>query len=145
MTTQGGDVEGNSGLRLLIDEVRRAPDRVVLPFLRSLRSRRHDVATVLDGRSLRVEVVLVGERRHVYRVVFAPSGHVELAGAYGFDPHLRFEGTPERLFGVLLGTLDTFSAVYDEVLTLYFPPDELVHYPRVRRLLAEQVEVCPSR
>lgn len=138
-------MERDSGLRLLIEEVRRSPDQVVLPFLGALRNRRAEIAAVLDGRSLRVEVVLVGERRRTYRLVFTPSGHVELTGAYGFDPHIRFEGTPERLFGILLGKLDTFSAVYDEVLTLYFPPDELVHYPRIRRLLAQQVEVCPSR
>ncbi|HVF74944.1 MAG TPA: hypothetical protein VM938_07830 [Acidimicrobiales bacterium] len=137
--------EKDGSLRLLIEELRRAPDGMVLPFLSALRNRRGDIATVLDGRSLRVEVVIVGERRHTYRLVFTAAGHVELAGSYGFDPHIRFEGTPDRLFGVLLGTLDTFSAVYDQVLTLYFPPDELVHYPRIRRLLATQVEVCPSR
>jgi len=138
-------VQGDSGLRLLIEEVRQAPNAVVLPFLAALRARRDDIAALLGGRSLRVEVVLVGERRHTYRIVFTPSGHVELTGAYGFDPHLRFEGTADRLFGLLLGTLDTFSAVYDEVLTLYFPPDELIHYPRIRRLLAQQLEACPSR
>lgn len=138
-------MQGDSGLRLLIEEVRQAPNAVVLPFLAALRARRDDIAALLGGRSLRVEVVLVGERRHTYRIVFTPSGHVELTGAYGFDPHLRFEGTADRLFGLLLGTLDTFSAVYDEVLTLYFPPDELIHYPRIRRLLAQQLEACPSR
>ena len=137
-------VKGDNRLRSLIEEVHDAPDRVLLPFLGSLRSRREDIAKVLDGRSLRIELVLRGRRRQTYRVVFAPTGHVELTGAYGFDPHIRFDGTPERLFGLLLGTLDTFTAVYDQVLTLYFPPDELVHYPKIRRLLAEQVRGCPT-
>lgn len=137
-------MDPNSRLRAVIEEVRRAPDGVVLPFLGRLRERRDDLAKLLDGQSLRVEVVMVGEQRYTYRIVFTPAGHVELTGPYGFDPHLRFEGTPDRLFGVLLGSLDTFTAVYDQVLTLYFPPDELVHYPRVRRLLAEEVEACPS-
>lgn len=137
-------METESRLRAVIEDVRRAPDEVVLPFLRGLRARRRDIAGLLGGRSLRVEVVLLGSGRRTYRIVFTPSGDVQLSGPYGFDPHVRFEGTPERLFGVLLGRLDTFTAVYDRVLTLYFPPDQLVHYPRIRRLLAQEVEECPA-
>jgi hypothetical protein len=137
-------VERDSRLRSVIEEVWRTPDAVVLPFLGRLRERRDDISRLLNGRSLRVEVVVVGTRRHTYRIVFTPAGHVELTGSYGFDPHLRFEGTPDRLVGLVHGSLDTFSAVYDQVLTLYFPPDELMHYPPVRRLLAEQLETCPS-
>lgn len=137
-------MDRDNRLRSVIDEVWRAPDRVVLPFLGRLRERREDIARALSGRSLRVEVVVVGERRHTFRIVFTPAGHVELTGSYGFDPHLRFEGTPDRLIGLVYGSLDTFTAVYDQVLTLYFPPDQLLHYPPVRRLLAEQLEACPS-
>lgn len=138
-------MERDTRLRSVIEEVWRAPDGVVLPFLGRLRERRDDISRLLNGRSLRVEVVVVvAARRHTYRIVFTPAGHVELTGSYGFDPHLRFEGTPDRLVGLVYGSLDTFSAVYDQVLTLYFPPDELLHYPPVRRLLAEQLEACPS-
>lgn len=137
-------MESDNRLRVLVEEVHRAPDDVVLPFLARLRNRRADIATLLGGRSLRVEVVLVAARRRTYRIVFTPAGHVELAGPYGFDPHVRFEGTADRLLGVLTGRLDTFTAVYDQVLTLYFPPEQLVHYPRLRRLLAEQLDECPA-
>src|SRR5919109_4827242 len=115
----------------------RAPDAVLLPFLSGLRARRDDLARVLDGRSLRSEVVLVSaERRVVYRIVFTAAGHVELTGAYGFDPHLRFEGDAAQLLGVVLGAVSTFDAVYAGLLTLHAPPNELGHYPGVRRLLA---------
>lgn len=137
-------VDPSSRLRWLMEELRSAPDPVILPFLGRLRERREDIAKTLDGRSLRAEIILVGERRHTYRIVFTPSGHVELTGPYGFDPHLRFEGTPDRLVGLVLGTLDTFTAVYDQVLTLYFPPAELLHYPGIRRLLAEELSVCAA-
>ena len=137
-------VDPNSRLRWLMEELRSSPDPVVLPFLGRLRSRRDDIAKTLDGRSLRAEIVLLGERRHTYRIVFTPAGHVELTGPYGFDPHLRFEGTPDRLVGLVLGSLDTFTAVYDQVLTLYFPPAELLHYPGIRRLLAEELAECAA-
>lgn len=135
-------VEPNSRLRWLMERLRSSPDPVILPFLGRLRNRRDDIAKTLDGRSLRAEVVLLGEHRHTYRIVFTPAGHVELTGPYGFDPHLRFEGTPDRLVGLVLGTLDTFTAVYDQVLTLYFPPAELLHYPGIRRLLADELDDC---
>jgi hypothetical protein len=131
-------------LRWLMEELRSSPDPVILPFLGRLRSRRDDIAKALDGRSLRAEIILLGERRHTYRIVFTPAGHVELTGPYGFDPHLRFEGTPDRLVGLVLGTLDTFTAVYDQVLTLYFPPAELLHYPGIRRLLADELSDCAA-
>jgi hypothetical protein len=131
-----------SRLRWLMEELRSTPDAVVLPFLGRLRNRRDEIAEMLDGRSLRTEIVLLGEGRHTYRIVFTPAGHVELTGPYGFDPHLRFEGTPDRLVGLLLGSLDTFTAIYDGVLTLYFPPEELTQYPGVRRLLAEELSEC---
>lgn len=137
-------VEPNSRLRWLMEQLRASPDPVVLPFLGRLRGRRDDIAKILDGRSLRAEIVLLGERRHTYRIVFTPAGHVELTGPYGFDPHLRFEGTPDRLVGLVLGTLDTFTAVYDQVLTLYFPPAELLHYPGIRRLLADELAECTA-
>jgi hypothetical protein len=137
-------VSTTNRLRWLMEELRSSPDSLVLPFLGKLRSRREEIAKTLDGRSLRAEVVLLGERRHTYRIVFTPAGHVELTGPYGFDPHLRFEGTPDRLVGLVLGTLDTFSAVYDQVLTLYFPPAELLHYPGIRRLLADEMAGCRS-
>ena len=137
-------VDPNNRLRWLMEELRSSPDPVVLPFLGRLRRRRDDIAKTLDGRSLRAEIVLMGERRHTYRIVFTPAGHVELTGPYGFDPHLRFEGTPDRLVGLVLGTLDTFTAVYDQVLTLYFPPAELLHYPGIRRLLADELAECAS-
>lgn len=137
-------VDSNSRLRWLMEALRSSPDPVVLPFLGRLRERREDIAKTLDGRSLRAEIVLLGERRHTYRIVFTPAGHVELTGPYGFDPHLRFEGTPDRLVGLVLGSLDTFTAVYDQVLTLYFPPAELLHYPGIRRLLAEELADCTA-
>lgn len=137
-------VETDTRLRAVIEAVRETPDDMVLPFLRALRRRRQDIATLLGGRPLRLEVVLMGATRRTYRIVFTPSGDVQLTGAYGFDPHIRFQGTPDRLLGVMLGRVDTFTAVYDQVLTLYFPPDELAHYARLRRLLAAHVEDCPA-
>ena len=137
-------MDPNNRLRWLMEELRASPDSLVLPFLGRLRNRREHIAKALDGRSLRAEVVLLGTRRHTYRVVFTPAGHVELTGPYGFDPHLRFEGTPDRLVGLLLGTLDTFTAVYDQVLTLYFPPAELLHYPGIRRLLSDELGECSA-
>lgn len=123
----------------------RAPDSVLLPFLARLRARRDTLAAALGGRSLRAEIVLlVDERRVVYRVVFTPAGHVELTGAYGFDPHLRFEGRPEDLLGIVFGTVETFDAVYGKVLVLNAQPNELLHYPAVRRILAEEARTCPS-
>lgn len=131
-------------LKHLVDALQRTPDAVVLTFLARLRERRDRLAMTLNGRSLRVEVVVVGDRRAVYRIVFTPAGHVELTGSYGFDPHVRFEGSPTDLVGLLLGTLDTFHAVYEGILTLYFPPAELLQYPAVRRLLAEELDACPT-
>lgn len=128
--------------RSAVEQMQATPDAVVLPFLGGLRVRARELAAVLGGRPLRLEVVVHAERRAVYRVVFTPAGTVELAGAYGFDPHLRIEGTPGQVVGVLLGGLDTFDAVYEGVLNLHFPVDDLAHFPAVRALLGREIERC---
>lgn len=131
-------------VRHVVNELERAPDAVILPFLARLRTRRQELAHALQGRPLRAEVVLEGERRSVYRLVFTATGNVELTGSHGFDAHLRLEGEPAHLVGVVLGTVDTFTAVYERVLTLNLPAGELPQYPAVRRLLAEEVRTCRS-
>lgn len=130
-------------LQPIVARLQRAPDAVVLPFLARLRERKEELAEALNGRSLRAEIVVQATRRVVYRIVFTPTGHVELTGSYGFDPHLRFQGAPEQLLDLLVGDVDTFSAVERQVLTLYFPAEDLLHYPRVRRLLAAEMAACP--
>ena len=131
-------------VRHVVNELDRAPDAVILPFLARLRTRRQELAHALQGRSLRAEVVLEAQRRSVYRLVFTATGNVELTGAHGFDPHLRLEGRPSHLVGVITGTVDTFTAVYEGVLTLHLPANELPQYPALRRLLADEVRNCRS-
>lgn len=131
-------------VRHVVTEMERAPDAVILPFLARLRTRRQELAHALQGRSLRAQVVLDAQRRSVYRLVFTSTGNVELTGAHGFDPHLSLEGQPAHLVGVVLGTVDTFTAVYEKVLTLHIPAKELPQYPAVRRLLADEVRNCRS-
>ncbi|HEX2038795.1 MAG TPA: hypothetical protein VHF47_03570, partial [Acidimicrobiales bacterium] len=104
-------------VRHVVNELERAPDAVILPFLARLRTRRQELAHALQGRPLRAEVVFDAERRSVYRLVFTPTGDVMLTGSHGFDPHLTLEGEPAHLVGVVLGTVDTFTAVYERVLT----------------------------
>lgn len=128
--------------RSIVERMQRTPDSVVLPFIGGLRTHASTLAEALGGRALRIELVVAADRRAVYRVVFTPSGIVELTGAYGFDPHLRVEGPPDQVLGVLLGDLDTFEAVSDGVLTLHFPVDDLVHFPPLRAVLAERIEDC---
>jgi hypothetical protein len=131
-------------VRHVVSELERAPDAVILPFLARLRTRRQELAHAMQGRTLRAEVVFEAERRSVYRLVFTPTGNVELTGAHGFDADVRLEGEPAHLVGVVLGTVDTFTAVYERVLTLYQPAGELPQYPAVRRLLADEVRNCRS-
>lgn len=133
---------GSHEHRSVVEQMQHTPDAVVLPFLGSLRARADALADALGGHPLRIEVVVNADRRAVYRVVFTSSGAVELTGAYGFDPHLRIEGTPPQVLGVLLGGLDTFEAVCDGVLTMYFPVDDLMHFPALRALLARQIDAC---
>src|SRR5687768_1099687 len=80
-------VEPVPDVRHVVSEMERAPDAVILPFLARLRTRRQELAHALQGRSLRAQVVLDTQRRSVYRLVFTPTGNVELTGAHGFDPH----------------------------------------------------------
>jgi hypothetical protein len=135
-------VEPGPDIRHVVNELERAPDAVILPFLARLRTRREDLAHAMQGRVLRVELVLEGQRRTVYRLVFTSTGNVELTGAHGFDPHVRLEGQPEHVVGVVVGTVDTFTAVYKRVLTLLLPAEELPQYPVVRRLIAQEVRSC---
>lgn len=132
------------GVRHVVSEMERAPDAVVLPFLAGLRRRRGELAHALQGRSLRAEVVLEAQRRSVYRIVFTSTGNVELTGAHGFEPDVSLHGRPSRLVGVVLGTVDTFTAVYERLLTLHTPANELPQYSAVRRLLADEVRDCCS-
>ena len=129
-------------IRHVVSELERAPDAVILPFLARLRTRRRDLAHALQGRLLRLELVVEAKRHTVYRVVFTSTGNVELTGSHGFEPHVRLMGKPGQVVGVVVGTVDTFTAVYERVLTLLQPAEELPQYPAVRRLLADEVRVC---
>ncbi len=139
-------MEPDPDLRHVVSELDRAPDAVVLPFLAGLRTRRQDLSYALQGRTLRVEVIVEGQRRAVYRLVFTATGNVELTGAHGFDPHVRVSASPSQLVAVVLGTVDTFTALYDGVVTFHLPAEELPQYTPVREVLAEEVRLCrPGR
>jgi hypothetical protein len=137
-------VEPGPDIRQVVNELERAPDAVILPFLARLRTRRMELAHALQGRILRLELVIEGKRRTVYRLVFTSTGNVELTGAHGFEAHVRLAGEAGHVVGVVVGSVDTFTAVYERVLTLLQPAEDLPQYPAVRRLLADEVRSCRS-
>lgn len=112
-------------------------------MLDRLRSRTADIRSALAGRVLVLEVLVEegdASSRHV--VVLSPDGHASLFGPDIEDlaPHVTLRGTPEQLVSLVLGETDVFQAVLQDVLELHVPPADLApHYPRVMRLLGEEL------
>lgn len=114
---------------------------MVYKLLRRVRDRRDDVEYALQGRSLRIQVMLLtSSRTTVYRIVLTTTGHVailtseNLAGET-FVPHVVLAGTPSELWSVLTGA--SIAQAVERGLLLFWADPE--HVERVKTLVAAEL------
>jgi hypothetical protein len=129
-----------NAIQTLIERATPAPDAPNFPFLTIGGKLREEIARALGGRSLRAEIAVTGDRPATYRLVFTPAGNVALVGA-DVPPHVRLHGLPAQLTRLVLGEIDTFTAVCDGLLTLNVPTEDLrMHYPRLREVMGRVLD-----
>lgn len=125
-----------------------APDDTVHELLRRLQGRRNDVVSALRGDSLRVQVILVGERTHAYRVMFTGGGFVLSVGTKSslgeqFRPAFVLAGTPSEVARILIGTETVDGAIARGLLVPYADP---APFEALRALVgAELVDLFDER
>lgn len=119
---------------------------LVVELLRVVGGRPQRLAAALGGHSLGVELVVESVGGGRFLVLFSADGAVyrlrEDALRRGtFSPHITLRGAPSDLAAVVLGGRDTAEAVFAGTVTIHVEliDDLLPHYPRVLRLVAEEL------
>lgn len=94
-----------------------------------MRSYRRELATALDGRSLRVEVRVEDPTRNEKLLLMDDGRVVEVTDALlldrPFEPHVRLTGRPQELLGVLFKEIGLVDAVHQGMLLSSVPIDSL--------------------
>lgn len=118
-----------------------APGSVVTDLLARLRTRGDELARLLRGEPLRVELLFTGWSVHEAWIVFSRSGNVAAVterSLLGCDtrPHVLFRGTPEDILRVALGVTRVDEAVAAGV---FIPLVPVARFKRLMQLVGRDL------
>ena len=121
----------------------RAPAELIRAVFERIRRRALDLAVALEGAVLVLRLTVEGDESDRFTIVFSPDGHVSLtdgpARSGDVDPHVTMRGSGSELLRLFLGETDVLPAVLARTLEFTTEPKDLVHYPRVMRIVRDEL------